>query len=75
MLTQAKVVSACGVTHKFIHTLEPEHEGTSPALYTRELGAGSIGHPETLRFSNQREDIAKAMWLNYQKELQERGQF
>ena len=83
ILTQAKIVSACGVTHNFIYTfypddipepVEPEHEGTSPALYTWDLGAGSIGPHETPRASNQNEDIAKAMWLSYQ-EFQERGQF
>ena len=82
MLTQAKIVSACGVTHNFICTFDPddipepvEPEGTSPALYTGDLRAGSIGPQETCRVSKQREDIAKAMWLSYQKEMQERGQF
>ena len=83
ILTQAKIVSACGVTHNFIHTfdpddmpdpVEPQDEATSPR-YKGELGAGSIGHPETRRASKHREDIAKAMWLSYQKEMQERGQF
>ena len=83
MLTQAKIVSACGVTHNFIRTfdpddmpepLEPEDQVTSPALYTGELGAGSIGHPETCRASKQREDIANAMWLSYQMEFQDSGQ-
>jgi len=67
ILTQAKIVSACGVTHNFIHTFDPddmpepvEPEGISPALYTGNLGAGSIGHPETCRASKQREDIAKS---------------
>ena len=55
--------------------VEPQDEATSSALYKGELGAGSIGHPETHRASKQREDIAKAMWLSYQKEMQERGQF
>jgi len=52
-----------------------EPEGISPALYKGDLGAGSIGHPETHRASKQREDIAKAIWLSYQKEMQERGSF
>ena len=67
------------VTHNFICTFDPddmpepvEPEGISPALYTEDLGAGSIGPQETCRASNQREDIAKAMWLSYQ-EFQERG--
>jgi len=79
MLTQAKIVSACGVTHNFIRNFDPddmpepvEPEGISPALYTGDLGAGSIGPQETRRASKQREDIAKAMWLSYQ-EFQERG--
>ena len=29
----------------------------------------------TQRHAKQREDIAKAMWLSYQKEMQERGKF
>ena len=83
MLTQAKIVSACGVIHNFIRTFDPddmleplehEHE-TSSALYTGDLGAGSIGAQETCMASKQREDIAKAMWLSYQRELQERWQF
>jgi len=83
ILTQAKIVSACGVTHNFICTfdpddmsdpVEPQDEATSP-LYKGELGASSIGHPETCRASKQKEDIAKAMWFSYQKEMQERGQF
>jgi len=83
ILTQAKIVSACGVTHNFIcsfdpddmpEPVEPDHEGTSPALYTGDIGAGSIGPQETHRDSKQREDIAKAMWLIYQ-EFWERGQF
>jgi len=64
MLTQAKIISACGVTHNFIHTFDPENmpepleledEGTSPALYTEEHGSGGIGHPEICRASKQRE--------------------
>jgi len=62
ILTQAKIVSACGVTHNFIRTFDPddmpepvEPEGIYPALYTGDLGAGSIGHPETRRASKQRE--------------------
>jgi len=55
MLTQAKIVSACGVIHNFICTfdpddmsepVEPQDEATPPALCIGELGAGSIGHPE-----------------------------
>ena len=62
ILTQAKIVSACDVTHNFIRTfdpddmpdpVEPQDEATSP-LYKGELGAGSIGHPETRRASKQR---------------------
>jgi len=81
MLTQAKIFSACGVTHNLIHTfdpddmpelVQPEPEGTSPALYTGDLGAGSIGPQETHRSSKQREYISKAMWVSYW-ELQEMG--
>ena len=74
MLTQAKIVSACGVIQNFIHTFDPD-EATSPALYIGELGAGSIGHPEIHRASKQREIFFKAMWFSYQMEFHERGQF
>ena len=84
MLTQAKIVSACGVIHNFICTfdpdvipdpVEPQDEATPRSQCIEELGAGSIAHPETCRASKQREDISKAIWLSYQKEMQERGQF
>jgi len=73
MLTQAKIVSACGVMHNFIRTfdpddmpepVEPEDEATFPVLYIGELGEGSIGHPETHRASKKSEDISKSMWLS-----------
>ena len=56
-------------------SVEPQDEATSPATYKGELGAGSIGHPQTCRASKQREVIAKAMWLCYWMELQERRKF
>jgi len=83
MPTQDKIVSACGVMHNFIRTYdpdevlepgEPEAVDTSPADARGGYGTGNIGGPETCRASRQREDIAKAMWLAYQQELEKRGQ-
>jgi len=83
MLTQAKIVSACGVIHNFIATYDPddlpepwgpEEVFTSSAEAAGSLGSGSIGGPETHRASMKREDIAQGMWLSYQEELEARGQ-
>ena len=89
MLTQAKIVSACGVIHKFIGTDDPDDQpepwgsggsqgsgaGSPPSSHVLELlGTGNIGAQETQRASGKREDIAQAMWLSYQQEFQARGQ-
>ena len=83
MPTQAKIVSACGVIHNFIRTYdpdevlepcEPEAVDTSPAEVIGRPGTGNIGGPETHRASKQREDIARAMWLAYKQELEQRGE-
>jgi len=89
MLTQAKIVSACGVIHNFIGTYDPDDQpepwgsegspssegGSSlPAQVSEQLGTGNIGGQETQRAAGKREDIAQAMWLSYQQELQARGQ-
>ena len=71
ILTQAKIVSACGVTHYFIRTfdpddmpdpVEPQDEATSP-LYKGELGAGSIGCPETCRAQSRERTLPKQCGL------------
>jgi len=80
MLTQAKIVSACGVIHNFIGTFDPDDQpepwglevGSSPQISDLP-GTGYIGGPETQRASGKREEIAQAMWLSYQQELQARG--
>ena len=89
MLTQAKIVSACGVIHNFIGTYDPDDQpepwssegsqgsegGSSPSSQVSDfLGTGNISGQETQRASWRREEIAQAMWLTYQQELQGRGQ-
>jgi len=83
MLTQAKIVSACGVIQNFIGTYDPDDQPepwgseevfSSSAQASGSLGSGTIGGPEIHRASMKREDIAQAMWLSYQEELEARGQ-
>ena len=83
MLTQAKIVSACGVIQNFIGTYDPDDQPEpwgseevflSSAQASGSLGSGTICGPEIHRASMRREDIAQAMWLSYQEELEARGQ-
>ena len=77
MPTQAKIVSACGDMHNFIHTYdpaevlepcEPEAVDTSPAEDIGGLGTGrQHWGARDHRASKQREDIARAMWLTYKQ--------
>jgi len=81
--TQAKIVSACGVIHNFIHTFDPNDEldpleDEANALQAQDGGdhfsggTGDIHGTETHRATEKRETIAQAMWLGYQAELQRR---
>ena len=75
MLTQANIVSTCGVVQNFIGTYDPDDQPepwapeavfSSFAQASGSLGSGTIGGPEFHRASMKREDIAQAMWLSYQ---------
>ena len=79
--TQAKIVSACGVIHNFIHTFDPNAEldpleDEANALQSQDGGdhfsgvTGDIHGTETHQDTEKREIIAQAMWLGYQAELQ-----
>src|SRR5882724_13172104 len=83
MLTQAKIVSACGVIQNFIGTYDPDDQPeswgseevfSSSSQASGSLGSGTIGGPEIHRASMKMEDITQAMWLSYQEELEVRGQ-
>ena len=79
--TQAKIVSACGMIHNFIHTFDSNDEldpleDEANSLQAQDGGdqfsggTGDIHGTETHQATEKRETISQAMWLGYQAELQ-----
>ena len=77
---QARIPAALAAIHNFIHIHDPDEltSFTEPADLERgfvsgELAAGLTRMAERRWANVRRDDIAAAMWVQYQAELQHRG--
>jgi hypothetical protein len=84
--TQAKIPAALATLHNFIHIHDPDndaqdeddHEEGHTSQLSAEIEAehlgGHISQTEKDRAGAKRDDIAMAMWVDYQNILAQRGQ-
>jgi hypothetical protein len=77
---QARIPAALAAIHNFIRIHDPqelegfaEAEDTERGFFAGELAEGQTRTAEKRRANTRRDQIAVAMWEQYQAELQERG--
>jgi hypothetical protein len=85
MRTQARLPAALGALHNFIRNNDPaemddlddddenedRHE-LHPSISTGDLADGAPGRTERREADNRRDNIAKAMWEDYRREIRRR---
>jgi hypothetical protein len=77
---QARIPAALAAIHNFIRIHDPdelegfiEADDIEPGFFAGELAEGQTRTAEKKRANTRRDEIAAAMWEQYQAELQERG--
>ncbi|KAF8799608.1 hypothetical protein BYT27DRAFT_7085713 [Phlegmacium glaucopus] len=77
---QARLPAALAAIHNFIRNYDPEElndfteaEDLERGFVSGELAAGQPGRAEREQANERRDEIASAMWMQYQAELQHRG--
>jgi hypothetical protein len=76
---QARIPAALAAIHNFIRVHDPEElasfadsEDLEPGFVSGELAAGQTRTAEKRRANTRRDEIAAAMWVQYQAELERR---
>ena len=79
MASQARIPPALAAIHNFIRVHDPEElasfaesESFEPGFISGELAAGQTSPAERRQANTRQDEVAAAMWVQYQAELQQR---